>query len=229
MYNWLNIIQNYLLPPTCILCGHAGWQNLDLCYSCYAQLPENKQCCIQCARPLNTEISLCGECLSRPPAFDASYAPYSYQGAMRYMILGLKSGAEYKNARTLGLLLAKSVQNTPLPDCILPVPLHKARYKQRCFNQVIEIARTVGKELQRPLDLTSCIRHRDTPHQTKLSAKQRRKNIKNAFTVVKPIHAQHIAIIDDVMTTGSTVHELARVLKKAGVARVDVWVCARAK
>lgn len=184
---------------------------------------------MQCARPLNTEIPLCGECLSRPPAFDTSYAPYIYQGAMRYMILGLKSGAEYKNARSLGLLFAKSVQKAPRPDCILPVPLHQARYRQRGFNQVIEIARTVSNELQIPIDLTTCVRHRDTPHQTNLSAKQRRKNIKNAFAVLKPIQTQHIAIIDDVMTTGSTVQELARVLKKAGAARVDVWVCARAK
>jgi ComF family protein len=171
---------------------------------------------------------LCGNCLADPPAYDTVYAPYIYQGAMRYLILGLKSGAEYKNARSLGLLLAKGLQNTTRPDCILPVPLHKVRYRQRGFNQVIEIARTVSKELQLPLDLDSCVRHRDTPHQTRLTAKQRRKNIKNAFTVLKPVQARHIAIIDDVMTTGSTVHELARVLKKAGVARVDVWVCARA-
>lgn len=174
-------------------------------------------------------MTLCGECLSHPPAFDSTYAPFIYQGATRYLILGLKSNAEYKNARSLGLLLAEGLkQHASLPDCIMPVPLHKTRYRQRGFNQVIEIARTVSKELQLPLDMNSCVRHRDTPHQTRLTAKQRRKNIKNAFIVQKPIQARHIAIIDDVMTTGSTVHELARVLKKAGVTRVDVWVCARA-
>jgi predicted amidophosphoribosyltransferase len=76
--------------------------------------------------------------------------------------------------------------------------------------------------------LNSCLRHRDTPHQTALTAKQRRKNLKNAFSIVKPIDAQHIALLDDVMTTGSTAHELAYILKKAGVGKVDVWVCARA-
>jgi ComF family protein len=106
--------------------------------------------------------------------------------------------------------------------------LHKARYRERGFNQSIEIARTVGKELHIPVDVHSCIRHRDTPHQTQLTAKQRRSNMKNAFSIIKPITARHIAIVDDVMTTGSTVHELATVLKKAGAVQVDVWVCARA-
>jgi ComF family protein len=167
--------------------------------------------------------------LSYPPAFDATYAPFLHQATTRYLITGLKFNAQYKNARLLGLLLAQGLkQSASLPDGLLPVPLHKSRYRERGFNQSIEIARTVGKELQIPVDVNSCVRHRDTPHQTKLTAKQRRANVKNAFTVIKPITARHIAIVDDVMTTGSTVLELARVLKKAGVARVDVWVCTRA-
>jgi ComF family protein len=172
---------------------------------------------------------LCGRCLSRHPAFDETYAPFIHQGAIRHLIGTLKFGANYKNARLLGMLLAEHLQQTAeRPELILPVPLHKSRYRERGFNQAIEIARTVGKELQIPLDLASCRRHRDTPHQTQLTAKKRRKNLKNAFSVIKPIHARHIAILDDVMTTGSTAHELAYVLKKAGASRVDVWVCARA-
>jgi ComF family protein len=148
---------------------------------------------------------------------------------MRHLIAGLKFNAQYKNARLLGLLLAEGLTQTQqMPDCLVPVPLHKARYRERGFNQSIEIARATGKALHIPIDVHCCIRHRDTPHQTQLTAKQRRTNMKNAFSVCKPIPAQHIAIIDDVMTTGSTVHELAVVLKKSGVARVDVWVCARA-
>jgi ComF family protein len=115
-----------------------------------------------------------------------------------------------------------------LPDRIVPVPLHRSRYAQRGFNQAMEIARTVARELELPLDFSGCLRHRDTPHQTGLPAKQRRKNMKNAFSLVKPVDARHIALIDDVMTTGTTVHELAALYKKAGVGRVDVWVCARA-
>jgi ComF family protein len=196
------------------------------------QLPRNTLCCYRCAEILEPPVItpvLCGNCLSRQPAFDETYAPFIHQGSVRHLINGLKFGANYKNARLLGQLLAEHLaQTAERPELILPVPLHKARYQQRSFNQAIEIARTVGNELQIPLDLTSCRRHRDTTHQTQLPAKKRRKNLKNAFSIIKPIHARHIAIIDDVMTTGSTSHELAYVLKKAGVSRVDVWVCARA-
>jgi ComF family protein len=195
-------------------------------------LPRNNLCCYRCAEILETPVTtpvLCGRCLSRQPAFDETYAPFIHQGAIRHLIGTLKFSSNYKNARLLGMLLADHLKQTAeRPNLILPVPLHKTRYRQRGFNQAIEIARTVAKELQIPLDVTSCSRHRDTPHQTQLPAKKRQKNLKNAFSVIKPIHARHIAILDDVMTTGSTAHELAYVLKKAGVGRVDVWVCARA-
>ncbi|MGZ8192242.1 MAG: ComF family protein [Methylobacter sp.] len=230
--NWIDIIQDYLFPPTCILCGNPGFNSRDICNSCYGHLPGNNQCCYQCAEILEipaTSPMLCGRCLSLRPAFDETYAPFIHQGAIRHLITSLKFKADYKNARLLGMLLAEHLHKTAQrPDCILPVPLHKARYRQRGFNQAIEIARTVSRELQIPLDLISCHRHRNTPHQTALSAKKRRKNLKNAFSIIKPVYAQHIAILDDVMTTGSTVHELAAVLKKAGVGKVDVWLCARA-
>ncbi len=232
VYNWINIIQDYLLPPTCILCGNPGHNSRDICHSCYMQLPRNNLSCYRCAEilePPSTAPVLCGRCLSRHPAFDETVAPFIHQGAIRHLIGSLKFGANYKNARLLGLLLTEHLKQTAeLPDLIIPVPLHKTRYRERGFNQAIEIARTVAKDMQIPLDLTSCKRHRDTPHQTQLPAKRRRKNLKNAFSIIKPIQARHIAILDDVMTTGTTAHELAYVLKKAGASRVDVWVCARA-
>ncbi|MDP3589058.1 MAG: ComF family protein [Methylobacter sp.] len=232
VYNWINIIQDYLLPPTCILCGNPGHNSRDICHSCYTQLPRNNLCCYRCAEILETPATapvLCGRCLSRHPAFDETVAPFIHQGAIRHLIGSLKFGANYKNARLLGMLLADHLKQTAeRPDLIIPVPLHKARYRERGFNQAIEIARTVAKEMQIPLDLTSCKRHRDTPHQTQIPAKKRQKNLKNAFSIIKPIHARHIAILDDVMTTGTTAHELAYILKKAGASRVDAWVCARA-
>ncbi|MGZ8227166.1 MAG: ComF family protein [Methylococcaceae bacterium] len=231
-YNWLNIIQQYLFPPICILCGNSGLDNLDICHSCCKHLPVSNRRCYQCAQILESPSGhavLCGRCLSKPPAFDQTFAPFIHQGAIRHLITSLKFSGNYKNARLLGMLLAEHLElSTPRPDSVLPVPLHKTRYRERGFNQSIEIARTVSKQLQVPLNLDSCRRHRDTPHQTELTAKQRRDNMKNAFSVVKSINADHVAIIDDVMTTGSTVNELAAVLKKAGVRRVDIWVCARA-
>jgi len=230
--NWLNIIQNYLLPPTCILCGFAGDTGLDLCSSCHRHLPRNTDCCYQCAEVFPQPISfpcLCGRCLQRRPAFDETHAPFLHQGAIRHLISQLKFNGHYKNARLLGCLLAEHIDNSSeKPELLIPIPLHPSRYRQRGFNQAIEIARTVSKQLHIPLDLYSCQRQRDTPHQTSLTAKQRRRNIKNAFTLRKPITAQHVAILDDVMTTGATAHELAKTLKQAGVMRVDVWVCARA-
>lgn len=233
VHNWLHIIQKRLLPATCILCGNSGGHaEQDICEPCYQHLPRTVLCCYQCAEILETQSSwpmLCGRCLSHPPAYNRAFAPFIYQGAIRHLITTLKFGANYKNARLLGYLLAEHLHDIDeQPDCIIPIPLHRSRYRERGFNQSIEIARIVAKELQIPLVLDSCVRHRNTPHQIALPAKQRRKNMKNAFAISKPLSAQHVAIVDDVMTTGTTAHELAVVLKKAGIARVDVWVCARA-
>lgn len=206
--------------------------NLDLCNSCYQHLPNNSSCCWQCADTLDVNsaaTSRCVRCIRLNPAFDKTCAPFLHQGAPRYLITSLKFSANYKNARLLGTLLGNHLQkNAERPDLILPVPLYKSRYRERGFNQSIEIARTVARQLKLPLDVNSCIRHRDTPHQTSLTAKERRHNMENAFSIVKPISVQHIAIIDDVMTTGSTVNALAMILKKSGIKRVDIWVCARA-
>jgi ComF family protein len=232
VYNWLDTIQSHLLPPICILCGNPGFGALDLCAFCYKHLPRNNLCCYRCAEILTAPIvvpMLCGHCISESPAFNETYAPFIHQEEIRHLITGLKFGAQFKNARLLGALLAEHLQKTAeKPDCIIPVPLHSSRYHQRGFNQALEIARTVSKKLQIPIDFLSCLRDKDTPHQTGLSAKKRRQNLRLAFSVRKPIHAHHVAILDDVMTTGSTANALATVLKKAGVSRVDMWVCARA-
>jgi ComF family protein len=231
VYNWLDIIQDKLFPPTCILCGNHGFGTLDICTSCFERLPRNNLCCYRCAEIFAAPIAvpaLCGRCLSEMPAFDETYAPFIHQDEIRYLITGLKFGKQFKNARLLGNLLAEYVDKaTEKPDYIIPVPLHKARYRERGFNQALEIAKTVSQNLQIPIDFTSCTRHKDTLHQTGLTAKKRRQNLRRAFSVQKPIHG-HVAILDDVMTTGSTANALASELKKAGVSRVDVWVCARA-
>jgi len=148
---------------------------------------------------------------------------------MRYLIANLKFNQQYQNARLLGSLLATHLKKTTkMPDIIIPIPLHKQRFQERGFNQSVEIAKVLAEQLNIPLNSNSCIRHRNTPHQINLPAKQRNTNIKNAFTISRAIKAQHVAIVDDVMTTGSTLNELASTLKKAGVNRVDAWACARA-
>jgi len=230
--NWRNIIQDYLLPPTCILCGDNGFNSQDICQPCYNDMLKNIHCCYRCAEIFETANSnpqLCGYCLSHTVAFDETHAPFIHQGIVRHLIANLKFKKQYKNARLLGCLLANYLDKTAeLPELIIPTPLHILRFQERSFNQSFEISKTIAKRLKLPIDNKSCIRQQDTQHQTNLSAKQRHKNIKNAFKLIKPISANHVAIVDDVMTTGSTANELARVLKKSGISRVDIWICARA-
>ncbi len=230
--NWLNIIQNRMLPPTCILCGNIGFNGLDICITCHRRLPKNTNCCSRCAEILPATASLpslCGQCLSHSPSFDVVHAPFIYQEEIQFLIAGLKFGKHYKNARLLGLLLSQNLEKIQgKPECIIPVPLHSSRYRERGFNQAAEIAGVVSKNLNIPLAVDYCIRHKNTPQQTKLPAKVRRKNVSQAFSVKKNISAKHVTILDDVMTTGSTARSLATALKRAGVEWVDVWVCARA-
>ena len=231
--NWRDIIQYSLLPPTCIFCGNKGMGHMDLCHFCHDALIEIRSHCYCCAKQFssdNLNLQLCGECQKNPPAFDKTYALYTHQGAIRFLINQCKFNGAYKNSRLLGLLLANHLRNQAkiLPDLIIPVPLHPKRYQQRGFNQTLEISKIIARELSLPIDNSCCLHIKNTPHQISLTAKQRQKNIKNAFQIVKAPKAKHIAILDDVMTTGATANELAKTLKSTGVSEVDVWVCARA-
>jgi len=115
-----------------------------------------------------------------------------------------------------------------LPTAILPIPLHATRLKERGFNQAVEIARPIAKAFHLPLLTDQIIRMKSTPPQATLPAAKRKQNIKNAFLIKQSLHHQHIAVVDDVITTGNTVYEFCRVLKKQGVERISVWCCARA-
>ena len=218
------------LPTTCILCDNKGVIGKDICAICFENLLKNNYYCYQCGTPLEsiTQINLCGYCQSIAPAFKTCHAPFLYQGIIRYLITYLKFNQHYKNARLLGQLFVESLAGHKLPQCIIPVPLHKKRYRQRGFNQSFEIAKTIGAQLQIPIEAKLCIRHRNTPHQVGLTIKDRHNNVKNAFSLIKETHYTHIAILDDVMTTGATLQEIACILKKAGVINIELWVCARA-
>ena len=113
------------------------------------------------------------------------------------------------------------------PDVLIPIPLHPDRLRERGFNQAMELARPIAKHLGLHLDPHNCVRQQTTAPQSDLSRKERIKNVKGAFEVLKPVSG-HVVIIDDVMTTGSTAHEFAKTLLQAGASSVDVWVCARA-
>ncbi len=231
MNNWTNIIQYKLFPPSCILCDAHGLDYKDICSGCHADLPANTLHCPCCAQPLETAPGdglACGQCLKKPPPYSQVIAPFLYQHSLKWLITGLKFHRQYKNARLLGQLFSDRLQKlSTYPDYIIPVPLHPKRLRQRGFNQSEEIASIIAKQLRIPLRLDLCQRIKLSPPQSGLHAKERQKNIRNAFKA-KPLPGHHVVIFDDVMTTGATVSELSKTLKKAGATRVDVWVCARA-
>ena len=232
--NWLFNIQSFFYPPHCVLCGAkvlAAGAGMDLCAGCQSALPENEHACVRCGIPFESELeaATCGQCLHEPPAFDRCLALYRYQAPLDSLITRLKFHHRLAIARLLAALMQQKIEALEsLPDAILPVPLHPSRLRERGFNQALEIARPIAGALNIPLLLQHCERTRATVMQSSLPARQRSRNVKGVFRVVRAIPYQHVAIVDDVMTTGETVRELAKVLRAAGVPRIDVWVVARA-
>jgi ComF family protein len=222
-------LQRLVLPYRCLLCGAAGDDGLDLCHDCAAELPRNPACCARCALPLPQPTALCGQCQRRAPPWDAAWVPFRYAWPLDRLESRFKFGADLAAGSVLSSLWLRAPRPMDMPAWIVPVPLHVARLRVRGYNQSIELARTVSSRLNVPLRLDVLTRLRATPAQTELGALARRRNVRGAFAV-RPNVAwpSHVALLDDVMTTGATLWECARVLKRAGVKRVDVWALARA-
>jgi len=219
----------WLLPLRCLLCGGAGAHGVDLCADCGIELPRNQSCCARCALPLATPAALCGECQRRPPTWDAAWAPFRYGWPLDRLESRFKFGADLAAGRVLSGMWRRETCPMALPQQILTVPLHRSRLRQRGYNQVLELARPLARELRLPLCVDALQRVRCTEAQTELDAVGRRRNVRGAFALREGAAlAPHVAVIDDVMTTGATLAECARVLKRAGVQRVDVWALARA-
>lgn len=234
MYNPLRPLLAWLLPYTCVLCGARGYEELDLCNDCGKELPWLEHACSQCARPFpiyQTDTPSCGACLKDPPPYDNTIATFIYQKPVSYLIGGLKFHSQLVYARLLSQLLLHRLnqyyQPNNRPQMIIPMPLHKTRLRERGFNQAVELARPIAKAWNIPISLQDCQRIRATPAQIELPAEQRRKNVKNAFHIQKKFYFEHVAIVDDVITTGSTVQELSLQLRRQGVKKIDVWSCAR--
>ena len=229
--DWLNSVQNFLFPPTCVLCGLPGHNNLSLCRHCLSELPYSNTACIRCAYPLTgNDHVLCGHCLTTPYAFERCYATFNYIEPMTHLIQGLKFNKKLDLALLLGELMADNIarlmQNRP--DVIIPVPLHPSRLRERGFNQALELSRPIARKLRLPIDFQCCKRSRNTRVQSSLPASERHLNVRGAFIVDKNIKARSVAIVDDVMTTANTMDEITKGLLKAGVESVEAWVCARA-
>jgi len=229
-------MQRLVLPAHCLLCAQDGTAQRDLCAGCASDLVGNHRCCPRCALPLAVPAPLCGECLRSAPPFDAAFAPYLYIHPLDLLVTKLKFGRSLAAGRVLSELWLDAISERapPLPDLLVPVPLHTSRLRERGYNQALELARPLAAALRIPLAAGLLARTKATAAQTNLDARARRRNLRGAFEFqAVAAHAAtaktaHVALVDDVMTTGTTLRECARVLRRAGVARVDVWVLARA-
>lgn len=232
---WKASVLDAAFPRACVLCDTPG---LDLCDACRAQGARRMAiACPRCAIPLSAGDAprLCGRCLQREPAFDASIAAAAYEAPFDVLVRGLKYGARLAYAPLLAEMLHDRVGAHPVQrlevDVLIPVPLSRDRMAARGFNQSIEIARPLAKRMKTELDSLSVLRIRDTPPQAALPFDARRKNIRGAFAVIDSrrsrLEGLRVGVVDDVMTTGSTLDEMAATLKRAGVARVVNFVIAR--
>jgi ComF family protein len=220
----LSAVQRWLLPWRCLLCGDAGTDGMDLCGDCAAELPRNTSCCTQCALPLPVSAPQCGRCQRKAPPWDAAWAPFRYAWPLDRLETRFKFSRDLAAGRALVTMWQRENVPLPLPQTILSVPLHQRRLRERGYNQAWEIAHPLAHSLGIPCGHNLLQRVRHTDAQTGLDATQRRRNLRGAFVLSQGAALPgHVAVLDDVFTTGATLAECARVLKRAGVSRVDVW------
>lgn len=216
-----------MLPAQpCLLCGASSHDGL-CCAACAADLPRlSAEHCPVCALP-TLAGSICGHCLKQPPPFDHTVAAFGYKFPLDKLIQALK----YRDRLILVNFLAEALVQriTTQPDCIVALPLHAIRLRERGFNQSLLLAHQISRRVGIPLLADACNRVRNTPPQSSLPWKERDKNMRQAFAC-KPgadVRGKHVAVVDDVMTSGASIGELARALKKAGAKEVSAWVAAR--
>lgn len=220
-----------MLPLRCLLCGDRGASGRDFCAGCTRDVAINDPCCPRCALPLETPAPLCGECIEREPPFAAAWVPFRYAHPLDLLESRFKFRGDLAAGRVLASLMIEHALAAapPRPAVIVPVPLHVSRLRERGYNQALELAKPLARALDVPLEPELLRRVRATVVQTGLDAVARRRNLRDAFaTSATRAMPSHVALLDDVMTTGATLRECARVLRRAGVARVDVWALARA-
>jgi len=223
----IDFVQAHIGQP-CLLCA-ADAHGATLCPGCLADLPRlAEHRCPVCALP--TALGeVCGGCLKHPPAFDASRAVFQYGYPLDALLQHYKYGQGLYLAGFLAEQLAAEITLgiDTRPDLIIPMPLHPKRLQERGYNQAGEIAKRLARRLALPLALTACTRAKDAPPQASLPLKARRKNIRGAFVCNVDLSGKRIALVDDVMTTGASLNELAKTVRKAGAVEVQAWVVAR--
>jgi ComF family protein len=224
---WLRKAIRTVFPPRCLLCGETGVNGRDLCPACTGALPWNTSACLRCALPLPAPAT-CGACLQKPPPMDETHAVFVYGFPLDRLVPRLKFHNDLAAGRLLSGLMAEALCALPRPAALVPVPLHDTRLGRRGYDQALELATPLARGLRIPLRTDVLLRTRATSPQSELDALARQRNLRRAFAV--RAHASlpdHVVLVDDVMTTGATLEAAARTLLRAGVSRVDAWVCAR--
>ena len=227
VYIWLKNKHN------CLLCDEPADAQIPICTACETDLPWLGDQCLTCALPLAAGLT-CGGCLQEPPAFEQVAVPWIYGFPVDTLITRFKHNAKWPLGHLLADVLGEFLQHRfeedlPRPDALLPVPLAPKRLRQRGFNQAAMLARWLGKSLDLPCEEHCLLRVQDTDAQQALNAKARKRNLRNAFALSPDaqVKGRHLALVDDVLTTGATAQALARLLMDAGAARVDVYCLAR--
>lgn len=226
LYNQFSNALNWLFPKQCMGCERT-LTDLDYpcCEGCYVTLPFQTNSCNRCGQAFSGLSDHCGRCIASPPPYDQCFCPFTYQSPISEQIIALKYQDKPELARDLSALLAREIiqSGNPLPELILPVPLHLKRLRHRGYNQASLLAKHLGKQLDIPVDKTLLRKTVASKNQAELSLKARRKNLSGCFSLTKTPNIGSVAIIDDVVTTGSTVSEIAKILKKKGVDYIYVW------
>ncbi|WAP64199.1 ComF family protein [Pseudomonas fortuita] len=221
-----------LINQSCLLCDEPVEQHYPLCIACEQELPWLGDHCLRCALPLPMAGLTCAQCSQRLPAFDKVVALWHFGFPVDTLISRFKHNRQWPLGRLMAELLGHGLmhrfaEGLPRPDLLLPVPLAKRRLRERGFNQAGMLGRWLGSQLGVNCDERILARTRETPAQQRLDAKARRHNLRQAFAVTRELEGKHVAIVDDVLTTGATAQAIAQALRRAGARRVDVYCLAR--
>ena len=217
----------FVLPARCLVCAGAGRGSLELCEGCRACLVSNVSCCGRCAVPMPTPTPACAPCQQTERLWADIWVPFAYAWPLDTLEGRFKFRGSLAAGRVLSTCWMEAGPPPILPELILPVPLHTSRLRARGYNQSLELARPLARRYRVPWAHDVLQRVRTTDAQTDLDAASRVANVRHAFRVRRLPKEKHVAIVDDVMTTGATLAECTRVLLEAGVERVDVWALAR--
>jgi len=225
MNSYFEQLYSNILPIPCRLCGAHCQQHL-LCDACIKDLPLLGPACPRCAMP-TTHAQLCGKCLNTPPIQDLSFSLFRYHDPIDRLIADFKYHDKTYLSQLFSTLMLEKLTARALPQLLIPIPLHCKRLRQRGYNQSLELAKCLSKQLNIPLSNHTLNRTKDTPPQASLPFKDRKSNIQHAFSLMDSNIPAHIALIDDVLTTGHTANAAAKCLRLKGVETIEVWTIAR--